>query len=97
MNEYRRLKARVSGRVQGVAYRASLQKVARARSVSGWVRNLAGGEVAFALEGDPLAVDAVLDWARQGPRWGRVESLVIDSESVDEAVPPGAPVFEIRR
>ena len=97
MNEYRRLKAWVSGRVQGVAYRASLQKVARARSVSGWVRNLAGGEVAFALEGDPLAVDAVLDWARQGPRWGRVESLVIDSESVDEAVPPGVPVFEIRR
>ena len=97
MNGCRRLAARVSGRVQGVAYRASLQEVARARGVSGWVRNLADGEVAFALEGDPLAVDAVLDWARQGPRWGHVESLVIDSESVDEVASLGAPVFEIRR
>ncbi|REJ76679.1 MAG: acylphosphatase [Acidobacteria bacterium] len=65
----------VSGRVQGVYYRASFQRECEARGLVGWVRNLHDGRVEFRIRGSEDAVDAALQWARSGPPAARVEGL----------------------
>jgi acylphosphatase len=66
---------RVSGRVQGVGYRVSLQDEARRRGVTGWVRNRADGTVEALLQGADAAVSDVIAWAKRGPSGARVSSL----------------------
>jgi acylphosphatase len=74
---------RVSGRVQGVGYRALLQHVARKNGVGGWVRNRTDGTVEAVLQGPQEAVDAVIAWARTGPRGAHVTG-VSDSAAAHE-------------
>jgi len=81
----------VAGRVQGVAYRASFARQAKALGVTGWVRNLADGRVAFLVDGDAADVTALLDWASRGPRLARVDEL--HHEDTSEPAPAD---FEIR-
>ena len=81
----------ISGRVQGVAFRACTRDEAERLGVGGWVRNLAAGRVEAVFEGPPAAVEAALAWCAQGPRWARVESL----DTRDEA-PENEEGFAIR-
>jgi acylphosphatase len=83
---------RVSGRVQGVGYRASLRQVARKLGVNGWVRNRTDGTVEALLQGSQEAVDALTAWAREGPRGSQVADLV-DSTAEHE---PMHSSFELR-
>jgi acylphosphatase len=85
-------KIRVSGRVQGVGYRALLQHVARKNGVGGWVRNRTDGTVEAVLQGPQEAVNAVIAWARRGPRGSQVTDLV-DSPAEGE---PEHSTFELR-
>jgi acylphosphatase len=64
---------RISGRVQGVGYRASLRAEALANAVAGWVRNRTDGTVEAVLQGAPADVDTVLAWAKRGPPGARVK------------------------
>ena len=66
---------RVSGRVQGVGYRASLQDEADRRGVTGWVRNRRDGTVEALLQGPQAAVEAVIAWALRGPPGARVDAF----------------------
>ena len=81
----------VSGRVQGVAFRASTRRAARTAGVEGFVRNLADGRVEAVLEGEPDAVAWLLAWCREGPSGARVDCV----ESSEET-PEGLSGFEIR-
>jgi acylphosphatase len=81
----------VSGRVQGVAFRASVRQQARAAGVAGFARNLADGRVEAVFEGEPAAVGALLAWCREGPSHARVERVEVREES-----PEGLSVFEVR-
>jgi acylphosphatase len=86
------VRGRVEGRVQGVSYRASMQKQARRCGVCGWVRNLPDGAVEFLVQGDAGAVQQLLDWARRGPPGASVDGL-----NVHEAQPePGIDDFRVR-
>ncbi|HIK74651.1 MAG: acylphosphatase [Alcanivorax sp.] len=67
----------VSGRVQGVYYRASTQQQARRLAVAGWVRNRPDGRVEAWLEGAPDAVEALLAWMRRGPEGARVMDITV--------------------
>ena len=64
---------RVTGRVQGVGFRYALRDEAQRLGVAGWVRNCIDGSVEALLQGEAHAVDALVRWARRGPRAARVE------------------------
>lgn len=88
-----RLRAVVSGRVQGVGFRYSTQEVASDLGLAGWVRNLADGRVELEAEGDRQTLDRLLDFLRAGPRMARVDGV-----SVEWLPPAGLPrPFELRR
>lgn len=57
----------VSGRVQGVGYRAWTDHEARRRGLTGWVRNRRDGSVEAVFSGDVAAVDAMVRACRDGP------------------------------
>ncbi|KQW48005.1 acylphosphatase [Nocardioides sp. Root1257] len=87
----RAVRAVVTGRVQGVSFRAYAEQEARRVGVTGWVRNEPDGSVAAHVEGDDEAVDALVAWLRHGPRLAVVEHVdVRDAEAV------GASSFEVR-
>lgn len=65
----------VHGRVQGVAFRHYTVARAFDLGVSGWVRNLPDGSVEGLFEGAEPAVNALVDWCRQGPPASLVERV----------------------
>lgn len=71
----KRFRVTVSGRVQGVAFRASTRRKANQLGVTGWVRNLANGDVEITVEGEEDKVKRLISWARNGPRRARVTDL----------------------
>jgi len=74
------------GRVQGVFFRDSAQRMASSAGVSGWVRNRNDGAVEAVFEGEPDAVDRMVAWMRQGPRRAYVERTeVFDEDAVGES------------
>ena len=84
------IRARVSGRVQGVSFRWYAQEQARALGVRGWVRNEPDGSVLLHAEGDEAAVDALVEWCRRGPSSARVSDVAVRDDA-----PSGATSFEI--
>ncbi len=76
----------VTGRVQGVFYRASTQQQARQLSITGWVRNLPTGQVEVYACGQPEDLDAFCEWLHQGPQMARVSSVdYTDCEADDSS------------
>jgi acylphosphatase len=71
----------VTGRVQGVFFRDSLQREAARRRVSGWVRNRNDGAVEAVFEGDDGDVDAMVAWCRTGPPRARVDHIDVAEEA----------------
>jgi acylphosphatase len=72
----------VSGRVQGVFFRASCAEEARRREVAGWIRNTRDGSVEAVFEGLEADVDALVSWCRRGPRGARVDGIEVVAEPV---------------
>jgi acylphosphatase len=85
----RRIVAR--GRVQGVFFRDSTRRKAESLGVSGWARNREDGAVEVVAEGEPDAVEALVDYVRRGP--GRAEVSGVD---VTEEEPEGLSGFQTR-
>lgn len=69
----------VTGKVQGVFFRASTRARALALGLHGRATNLAGGGVEVIAEGDAAALDALAAWLHHGPPAARVESVVRDA------------------
>jgi acylphosphatase len=71
----------VHGFVQGVGFRFAVERAALSRGVAGWVRNRPDGAVEAVFEGEPEAVDALVDFCRRGPRGADVERVDVAAES----------------
>jgi acylphosphatase len=71
----KRVRVIVSGRVQGVWYRASTCDRAAELGVNGYVRNLPNGDVEFIAEGEEDRVNELIEWARRGPEGARVDKV----------------------
>lgn len=82
----------MSGRVQGVFFRDTCQRVATGLGVRGWVRNRDDGAVELVAEGHRDAVESLLAWCREGPPRAIVTGVTI----VDET-PVGERGFRIVR
>lgn len=76
----------VSGRVQGVGYRASAASRARALGLTGHARNLADGRVDVLACGEPEAVESFVAWLWKGPMLADVKDVQV--EPVEDATPP---------
>ena len=68
---------RVTGRVQGVFYRAWTREQAAALGVAGWVRNCPDGSVEAHVEGEEAAVAALVERMGEGPRGARVADISV--------------------
>ncbi|TBR37257.1 MULTISPECIES: acylphosphatase [Dyella] len=65
----------VSGRVQGVFYRASAREQALALGLIGYAKNLPDGTVEVLASGSESAIDALEQWLRRGPPGARVDRV----------------------
>ncbi len=70
----------VRGHVQGVFFRDSVRRRAEAAGVAGWVRNNRDGTVEAVFEGEPSAVERLVELCREGPRSARVDRLDVFTE-----------------
>jgi acylphosphatase len=77
---------RITGRVQGVSFRAAMRHQAREHGITGWVRNCPDGAVEFFAQGEPEAMDHLLGWARRGPVSARVEDLQVVAAEPEPAL-----------
>jgi acylphosphatase len=80
------------GTVQGVFFRDTCRRTAKAAGVAGWVRNRPDGAVEAVFEGTDAQVAAMVAWCRTGPPTARVLHLEAHTERVE-----GLTSFEIRR
>lgn len=76
------VKVTISGKVQGVWFRASTRDQARGLGLSGFVRNEDDGSVYAEFEGPAAAVDAMLRWCHEGPSHARVDRVVVQEGDV---------------
>jgi len=70
----------VSGRVQGVCFRAYTRDTAKRLGLTGWVRNLPDGTVEAVVEGASADVQSMLEWFHQGPPYSRVDRVLVRDE-----------------
>ena len=77
----RRVRARVHGRVQGVFFRDRTRRRALELGLVGSAANLADGSVEIVVQGDPDAVEALMDFVRIGPPLAQVERLEVTEEA----------------
>ena len=70
----------ITGKVQGVGFRANTRREARKLGLTGWVRNLSDGSVEVAAEGEKEDIDSLVSWAKEGPRLANVKNVEIDRE-----------------
>ncbi|WP_445144283.1 acylphosphatase [Dyella sp. Tek66A03] len=74
----------VSGRVQGVFYRASAREQALALGLSGYARNLPDGRVEVLAFGPASAIDTFERWLWQGPAAARVDAVAREASAAPE-------------
>ena len=82
----RSARLRITGRVQGVGYRAWMMQVAGRLGLRGWVRNRRDGSVEVLATGAPDAVAALVEACRQGPLGARVTAVTV-ADAEDDGSP----------
>jgi len=92
MTERTRAHVFVSGKVQGVYFRATTRDTAREKDVDGWVRNLDDGRVEAVFEGPESAVEEMVEFCHDGSSAARVEDVEVSYEE-----PDGEDGFRVRR
>ncbi|MBC7863562.1 MAG: acylphosphatase [Bacteroidia bacterium] len=82
----------VKGRVQGVAFRFNAQAEASKLDLTGYVKNLADGDVYIEAEGDEEKINKFINWCYVGPRLAQVQEVI-----AEESETKGFQTFELKR
>ena len=82
---------RITGRVQGVFFRAWMREQAEKHDIRGWVRNCADGSVEAHLEGNQAAIRWLIDLTYDGPGGARIDRVETRDAEVE-----GCTGFEVR-
>lgn len=85
MPDFRALRVRITGRVQGVGFRAWTAAEAERLGLRGWVRNEPDGAVTVLIAGPGAAVQAMVAALRRGPALARVAGLATEEADAAEA------------
>jgi len=90
--ETKRIRVHITGRVQGVCFRAETRNQALKLGLGGWVRNLRDGRVEALFDGPADRVREMLRWCKKGPPLASVSFVEVLEEQ------PGDPLtgFDIR-
>ena len=83
---------RISGKVQGVYYRANTQTEAKKLGLTGFVKNEINGDVYIGAEGDEEQLKKLIEWCRQGPT-----RAVVKNVEITEGELKNYPDFVIKR
>lgn len=67
----------ITGKVQGVFYRASAKRAAEELGIHGWVKNNPAGEVEIYACGDPVELEKFVHWCRKGPARAVVQTVEV--------------------
>ena len=86
-----RRRVRAHGRVQGVFFRDTVRREAARRGVAGWARNCSDGSTESVFEGSADAVEAMVEFVRNGPGHAAISAVDVADEP-----PEGLTGFEIR-
>ena len=81
-NELARVHVWVTGRVQGVGFRAHVEYYGSKLGVTGWVRNVGHNTVETVAEGSQSQIDQFMAMVKQGPRASRVDEARVEVEPV---------------
>lgn len=73
----------IYGFVQGVGFRLGVERAAKSRGISGWVRNRPDGAVEAVFEGESEDVEALVQFCRRGPPGAEVERVEVEEESAE--------------
>ncbi|MEF8781746.1 MAG: acylphosphatase [Haloarculaceae archaeon] len=92
MSDRTRAHVYVTGKVQGVYFRATTRDEAERRDVDGWVRNLDDGRVEAVFEGPEDDIEEMVEFCHEGSSAARVEDVEVTYEE-----PQGAEGFRVRR
>ncbi|MGA9402716.1 acylphosphatase [Haladaptatus sp.] len=82
----------VSGKVQGVFYRANTRDTAESKGIDGWVQNLSDGRVEAVFEGPESTVEEMVEWCHTGSPAADVDGVDVEYDD-----PNGEDGFRIRR
>ncbi|KGE86887.1 MAG: acylphosphatase [Phaeodactylibacter xiamenensis] len=78
----RQVKLRITGKVQGVFFRASTLEKAQQLHIKGWVKNEPDGSVSAVGQGPDSSLQNWIDWCREGPSEARVESVEVEEQPI---------------
>lgn len=85
----RTVQVRITGRVQGVGYRAWTEDAAAELGLRGWVRNRRDGSVEAIFSGSDAAVADMLERCKSGPPAARVDSVAVTERPAGDNLPQG--------
>ena len=68
---------KISGKVQGVFFRASAKEIASLHKISGWIKNTYDDKVEALITGEKEDVEKFVAWCKRGPKKAHVENVII--------------------
>ena len=81
-----RAHVRISGRVQGVFFRITLQRYAQAHHVFGWTKNRLDGTLEAVFQGRKQDVDTLIQFCHKGPEMANVDQVMVVWETPDNTL-----------
>ncbi len=81
----KRVELSISGKVQGVGFRGSTKQTARRLGLTGYVKNCSDGTVTVVAEGDDDALERLIDFCEEGPRFADVTRVEVNEREYADA------------